>query len=110
MSLNGIWKIEMLGPYGWESMSTAFLEDGKYQSGSRNHYAVGTYQISDNRVKVSAKYVTHGEARTLFGKKQDKMDLEFEADIGKDQIHGQATDGEGIHLVTFRARRLADLP
>jgi len=109
MSLNGIWKTEILTPDGWESMSTAFMEDGKYRSGSRYHYAVGTYQISGDRVKVTAEYVAHGRARAMFGKKADRMNLEFEGEIGEDQIQGQATEGEGNHQVTFRARRLADL-
>ncbi len=100
----------MLGPYGWELVSTAFLEDGKYKSGSRDYYAVGTYKVQDNRVKVSAHNVTHGETRALFGKKVAQMDLEFEGEIDGDQILGQATDGEGIYKVTFRASRLADLP
>lgn len=110
MSLNGIWKIEVLGPDGWESMSTAFMEDGKYKSGSRYHYAVGTYQITDNRVRVSARYVAHGQARAMFGKKLEQADLEFEGEIDGDQIQGHATEGEGKVEATFRARRLADLP
>jgi len=110
MSLNGIWKTEILAPDGWESMGTAFFEDGKFKSGSRYHYSVGSYQITDNHVKVSAKYVTHGKARAMFGKKADRMDLEFEGDIDGDQIQGQATEGKGKYQVTFRARRLADLP
>ena len=48
MSMNGIWKVEMLGPYGWESMSTAFLEDGRYLSSSQDHYAVGKYKLKGN--------------------------------------------------------------
>ena len=110
MSLNGIWKTEILTPDGWESMATAFFEDGKYRAGSRYHYAIGSYQISDNRVKVTAEYVAHGEARAMFGKKADRMDLEFEGEIDGDQIQGQGTEGEGNYQVSFRARRLADLP
>ncbi|UCH40405.1 MAG: hypothetical protein JSU67_01490 [Gammaproteobacteria bacterium] len=110
MNVNGIWKIEMLGPYGWESTATAFLEDGKYKAGSRNHYAVGGYQISGNHLEVSAKYVTHGNARTMFGKKASKMDLEFKGDIDGDRIQGQAREGGSKHQVTFRATRLAELP
>ncbi len=109
MSLNGIWKTEILTPDGWESMSTAFMEDGIYRAGSRYHYAVGTYQVSDNRVKVTGKYVAHGQARAMFGKKADRMDLEFEGEIDGDLIQGQATEGEGNYQVTFRASRLADL-
>ena len=110
MSVNGIWKVEMLGPYGWESMATAFLEDGVYKSGARNHYSVGSYQITGNRIEISARYITHGEARTMFGKKVDTMDLVFAGDIDGGQIQGRAKEQGGIHEVTFRATRLADLP
>ena len=109
MSLDGIWKVEILTPDGWECMSTGFFEDGKYKSGSRYHYSVGTYEVSGNRVKVSASYVSHGPARAMFGKKMDRMELEFEGEIDGDQIQGQATEGEGHFQVTFRASRLADL-
>ena len=110
MSLNGIWKVEILTPDGWESMSTAFFEDGKVRSGSRYHYSTGDYQVSDNRVKITARYVSHGPARAMFGKTMDRMEIEFEGEIDGDQIQGQATEGEGNYEVTFRAGRLADLP
>lgn len=109
MSVNGIWKIEMLGPYGWESTATAYLEDGKYRSGSRNHYAQGSYQVAGNQIEITAKYVTHGKARTMFGKKVKSMDLEFKGEIDVDLIQGPARErGSNMHVV-FRATRLADL-
>ena len=110
MSLNGIWKLEMLGPYGWESISTAFLEDGKYRGGSRNHYSLGSYQVSGEQLEISVHYVTHGEARTMFGKKVDEMDLDFKGELGDDQIQGHAWEKGSKYSVTFRAVRLADLP
>ena len=110
MSVNGIWKIEMLGPYGWESTATAYLEDGKYKGGSRNHYAAGTYEISGNQIEVSAHYVTHGEARTMFGKKADNMELQLTGEIDGDRIQGPAREQGSSLQVLFRATRLADLP
>ena len=110
MSLNGIWKTEMLGPYGWESMATAFLEDGKYEAASENHYVVGNYEVSDNRVEMSAIGVQHGKARSLFGKKKKQMDLEFKGDIDGDRIKGQTQADIGKIQVTFRWTRIADLP
>ena len=110
MKHNGIWKIELLGPYGWESMATAFLEDGAYKGGARNHYAVGPYRVSGNKVEFSLKYVTHGEARTIFGKKVKDMDLELAGEVDGDTIVGQARERGGKFPVTFRATRLADLP
>ena len=72
-SLNGIWNVEMLGPDGWEATATAFLEDGKYWAGSENHYTVGNYEVSGNRIEISSAGVQHGKARTVFGKKKKKI-------------------------------------
>ena len=110
MSGNGIWQIEMLGAYGWENVSTAFLEDGTYKAASEDHYSVGSYDISGNKVKISANYVTHGSARTLFGAKKKEAHLNFEGEREGDRVMGQVSDDKGKFSITFRATRLADLP
>ena len=110
MSMNGIWKVEMLGPDGWEPTSTAFLEDGKYRAASEKHYTVGNYELTDNRIEISAAGVAHGDARTVFGKKEKELDLKFEGEVEGDVIKGEAWDGEGAHRTSFRITRLADLP
>jgi len=110
MSTNGIWKVEMLGPYGWEPVATAFLEDGKYRGASENHYTVGNYEVSDNRIEVSTAGVQHGEARTVFGKKEKNLDLKLEGEIDGDIITGQARDDKSAYQISFRLTRLADLP
>src|SRR5210317_1670511 len=92
MSVNGIWKVEMLGPYGWESMSTAFLEDGRYQASSQDHYAVGRYELSGTHIKVAAATHSHGEVRTMFGAREPQMELSFEGEVSGDQISGQTED------------------
>ena len=110
MSVNGIWKVEMLGPYGWESMSTAFLEDGRYLASSQDHYAVGRYELTGNQVKVTASTHSHGQqVRTLFGAKNPLMELSFDGTLSGDQISGQAEDKKAEYSITFRATRLADL-
>jgi len=110
MSVDGIWKIEMLGPYGLESVATAFLEDGKYKSASQDNYTIGSYEISENKIKVAAQNISHGQTRTLFGDKRQEMNLNFEGEVNGDQITGQARDDQTKYFVTFRATRLADLP
>jgi len=30
MSCEGIWEVEMRGPYGWERIATAFMRNGEY--------------------------------------------------------------------------------
>jgi hypothetical protein len=109
MSVNGIWKIEMLGPYGWESVSTAFLEDGRYQASSQDHYAVGSYVLTGSQVKVTATTYSHGQVRTMFGVRDPQMELSFDGEFSGDQINGQAEDKTGAYSITFRATRLADL-
>jgi len=109
MSTNGIWKVEMLGPYGWESMATAFFEDGKYWAASENHYTVGTYKVSRNRIEISAVGVQHGKARTVFGSKKKEMNLKLEGKIKGGEIKGQAQDDKGAYQISFRCTRLADL-
>ena len=109
MSVNGIWKIEMLGPYGWESVSTAFLEDGRYLSSSQDHYAVGSYVVTGSQVKTTATTYSHGQARTMFGARAPQMELSFDGEISGDQINGQAEDKTAKYSITFRATRLGDL-
>jgi len=110
MNVNGIWQIEMLGAYGWENVSTAFMEDGNYKSASEGNYSVGSYEILENKIKVSSHHVSYGQARTLFGAKNKEIDLNIEGVIDADRISGQATDDQGKFFITFRATRLADLP
>jgi hypothetical protein len=33
MSLNGVWVLEVAGAFGWERVSTVFLEKGRYLGG-----------------------------------------------------------------------------
>lgn len=110
MNINGIWKVEMLGPYGWEPMATAFLEDGRYLAASENHYTLGKYEISDGRVELSADGVQYGKTRTIFGRKEKHLALEFKGDIDGDVIEGHTHDELGKFEVTFRWTRIADCP
>jgi len=110
MSVEGIWKVEMLGPYGWESVSTAFLEDGRYLAASQDHYVVGRYEMDGNQVRVRATTQSHGEARTMFGSRKPSMELSFDGELSGERIVGQAVDQDSKYTVTFRATRLADLP
>ena len=112
MSVDGIWKIEMLGPYGWEAVSTAFLEDGRYLAASQDHYATGSYELDGNQIQVTAATHTHGQARTMFGDNAPQVELSFSGELNDsgDQISGQAEDKQAKYSVSFRATRLADLP
>ena len=110
MSVNGICKIEMLGAYGWETVATAFLEDGEFRSASQDQYTIGSYDIADNKIKMAGAMISHGDTRTLFGDKKHERNLSFEGEVDGDEIAGQARDDQSKYFITFRAIRLADLP
>ncbi|MGD1982677.1 MAG: hypothetical protein PVF93_02100 [Chromatiaceae bacterium] len=110
MNEAGVWKVEMLGPYGWETMSTAFLENGTYRAGSTAHYSLGTYTLKDDLLIVHASVVMHkGVKRTLFGQEGDRHQVQFEGTIDGDMANGVASDENGQFLTRFRATKLADL-
>jgi len=110
MSLNGIYKIEMLTTYDWEPRATAFLRDGSYWGAGAQHYAVGNYTVDGTKFLADITIFTHGEPRALFGKKVDRYDIAVEAEISNGVFTGVGKDKEGTHLIQYRITRLADLP
>lgn len=53
MSCEGIWKVEMKGPYGWERIGVAFMKNGEYLAGGPNHYSVGSYKVQGDTLEIS---------------------------------------------------------
>jgi hypothetical protein len=109
VNIDGIWRIEMQGPYGWEAIATAFIERGSYRGASTTHYTIGTYSVDGDTVKASAVMTTHGAPqRALFGRKDTSFAITYEGKLsGADEIFGYATDTEARFSVPFRARRIA---
>ena len=110
MNLNRIWKIEMLGQYGWESSATAFLEDGLYRDAGKEHYAIGSYDSDGKEITIDMTAISHGRIRTLFGTKSARQKIRFEGKISKGVIEGVAKNPKGKFFVSFRATRVADHP
>ncbi len=109
MSLDGVWKIETLGLYGWETWATAFLDDGEYLAGSADHYATGSYEQRDDSVMLSTQMVVYDSRRALFGKLDSEYQIDFEGRHTADRIDGHAKDADGSVLMRFRASKVADL-
>ena len=108
MDLDGIWKIEMLGIYDWETTATAFLENGRYLSGGGNHYSTGTYQLDGDRVIAEVTITNHDTTQVLFGKKSKIYKVRFQGKLEGNIIEGEAMEGVR-HLMRYRATRVADL-
>jgi hypothetical protein len=89
MSCEGVWSVEMKGPYGWERLATAFMRDGKYLGGSADHYTVGSYKEDGDNLEISMVVKQYGAIRTIFGRKSaDKLQVIAKCKIKKNKIVG----------------------
>ncbi len=113
MSVDGVWVFEISGAYGWERLSTVFLEKGRYVCGGASLFSRGTYKIKGKNITMKLKVIQHGEKLTVFGGK-----LKSFSTVMKAKRHGDAIEGEislkGAHSTTvkpkFRLLRIADIP
>ena len=111
MSVEGAWKVEVLGPHGWERISTALLKDGLYFAASTDFYSAGSYEVVDDSITWDARVNQYGKVRTVYGSNKRKINVRFEGKLKKeDKIVGrvQATDSKKFDLKT-RLIRLGDI-
>ena len=111
MSCEGVWRVEMMGPYGWESIATAFMKDGQYFEASANHYTVGTYKVDGDKLEISDATTQYGASRTLLGTNfMEKMPTKSRCDIKENEITGttRAKDIES-HEIRIRLTRLESI-
>ena len=89
MSCDGVWVVEMKGPYGWERIAMAFLKNGEYMGAGPNHYSLGTYKVDGDNFEMSVVVTQHGQLRTIFGKKfAGKLEVTSKGKIEGDKITG----------------------
>ncbi|MCU7835612.1 MAG: hypothetical protein KZQ83_10215 [gamma proteobacterium symbiont of Taylorina sp.] len=90
MSLDGIWVFEVAGLYGWERLSTVFMEKGRYLGGSSSIYSQGKYVIKGKKVKIQLDVTQHGDLSVVFGIKSRHFSTVTTAKIKK---KGQKIEG-----------------
>ncbi len=106
--IEGIYKVEMLGPYGWEEFSTAFIQDGEFRSGSAEHFTAGRYETDGDRFAMEGNLTQYTEYRPLFGETTVRgLPIEFNGTIEDGVIDGEArvVDNDR-YSVRFRLDRL----
>ena len=111
MSAEGVWKVEVKGPYGWEKLGTAFLQNGRYLAASADHYSVGSYGVEDDAFTADIQVNQYGKVRAAYGSKKRQMDHRIEGKIKKaDKIVANANPSTGKKFdVKVRLTRLGDL-
>jgi hypothetical protein len=112
MSLDGVWVLEIVGIYGWERISTVFMEKGRYLSGSAFSFSQGSYVVDGKKIRIKLHVTQHGETRTIFGEKRKHFSIVMKAKCKENKIKGQiflkgakSTDDP----YSFRLLRQADL-
>ena len=88
--INGIWSVEIFGMYGWESIGMLMLNDGHAVGGGNHHYAIGTYEESDDKVTISLTMNYRDVPRTLFGEAKNRFKVVFDGTCNtkKNQLNG----------------------
>ena len=108
MSCEGIWKVEMKGPYGWERIATAFMKNGEYLGASANHYSVGSYKEEGEDLEISMDMTQYGVVRPVFGRKHaEKLKITTKCKIKKNKITGTSkAKGVKKYEVLLRLARI----
>ena len=89
--VEGVYQVVLLGPYGWEGFSTAFVSQGQYRSASADHFTDGVYQVEGKRFSMVGKLTQYAEHGALFGVKYASgLPIEFNGTIRDGVIDGEA--------------------
>ena len=107
-TVEGVYKVEMLGPYGWENFSTAFVHDGAFRSASAEHFTAGTYRVEGEVFSMTGNMTRYVDHVTLFGQKGAKeLPIRFHGTIDENVIDGEAqTEDTGKYRIRFRLNKL----
>ena len=89
-SLDGIWVLEAAGIFGWERLSTVFLEKGRYLGGGPIFFTQGTYDVKKKKVKFELQITRHNtkDKSVVYGEVRKQFSTVLDAKIGKNKITG----------------------
>jgi len=112
MAVDGLWKMEVYGEFGWESRGIFVLENGRAICGGDRHYCVGSYTLlPDDNIRIG--HVTHyfGPPRKIFGEERADFEVMIEGEIEGDTIMGVMSRPDRPQFsLEARLSRLSELP
>ena len=100
--LDGIWKVEMWGPYGWDAVATAIFRDGEYLDASERHYSTGTFAVDGDRITIESTTHVHTGDGHLFGRVDKVFNTHTKATLSGPTITGELTDTAMKYALPFR--------
>lgn len=81
MSFEGVWRVEILGAYGWQTIGTAFLLEGQYLAAGADHHTVGSFKEDGDRIDVDLNVTQHGKTQTIFGETKKHINARIEGKL-----------------------------
>ena len=102
MKVDGIWRMEIFGLYGWESIGVLVLTDGDVVGGGNHHYAVGSYEQADDQLRITLSLNYRDVPRTLFGEARNQFTAIFE---GTPSVEEQPISGLDLSAGQTRDER-----
>jgi len=111
VSSQGIWTIEIYGPFGWDNCGVFILEKGRVTGGDNRQYTTGTYKKSGNEIEAKLMVHYYGPPRTMFGEASEQISTRLSGTIENDVIDGtiRRNDKPKQYLRARLTKRL-DLP
>lgn len=109
MTVDGIWRVEMWGPYGWKAVSTAFLEQGAYRAGSDRHFALGRYAETDGRLQEEVTVSNSRDDAAFFGKNEPVFPVNLSGQVNGPTVTGEASDLELKYSIPIRMVKVGEL-
>ncbi len=88
MSIEGIWTVEVYGPFGWDNRGIYILEKGRIVGGDNRQYSVGVYEVTGDQMKAELKVHYYGPPRTVFGEATEQFGAEIEGTWKDMEISG----------------------
>lgn len=110
-NIDGVYQVDLLGPYGWERFSTAFINEGEYRSASAEHFTTGSCKIDNGGFHMEGNLTQFVDHRPLFGQKQIKgLPIDFTGSIDDGVIDGEArVSGDSKYSLRFRLNRMPSI-
>lgn len=112
MKVDGVWKVQLRGPYGKQTAGTGFLRKGRFMSASADSYSIGTYKAKDDVFKAKVHITRFGQTTPLFGSKKREIDIHIKGKInksGKKIICTAQLEGSKQFAIDVTLSRLGDL-
>lgn len=88
MPVEGVWTIEVYGPFGWDSRGIFVFEKGRILGGDNRQYTAGKYSVSNDEFSAELRVHYYGPPRTVHGEASEEFETRLIGKIRDGTIEG----------------------